>query len=364
MTLNDLYNIPIDRLEKDHVHLPQGCFGIIYMAFNKKTGKVYIGQTTKPLTIRISQHYSDSKKKGNRLFQNSLKKYKKEDWEWYILRKCKNGQDLSKHEYRFILKFKANALRFSDDGITYGYNTSDGGTGRRGPASEEEKLLRSIISKKRWDDPIIREKWIKGISISAASSESKAKKSLKLSGKPKTAEHTMHMKEYWDKNPEKRFEKSKNMSGENNPFYNVKGEKHPAFGKKRSDKTKEHLRQINTGKFVSEGTRAKISLAKIGKYSGIKNPMFGKGYKLKGEKNGMYNRSHTEEAKQKIREKALIQFSHKHPRAIPIMVINCKDCNTIGIFSSKTEAMTMLNVSRKKFEKNIKEGIWKIEKCN
>jgi group I intron endonuclease len=361
MTLNDIFEIPLEYLEKDHKHLTRNCFGIIYIAFNKQTGKVYIGQTTKPLSIRISQHYGDTKRKGNRLFQNSLNKYSKDDWEWHILRKCKNGKELSKHEYRFILKYHSNALRFNDSGKTYGYNTSDGGTGRRGPASDEEKQIRSIISRKRWDDPIIRERWIKGISKAAAGSESRLKKSLTLTGKSKTASHTAHMKEYWENNPEKRIEKSQKMSGANHPFYHITGVNHPGYGKKRTEKTKELLRKINQGKIVSEETKQKISESKTGKYRGSNNPMYGKGYKLMGEKNGMYNKSHTEEAKQKMREKTLKQFIENHPRAIPIVVIRCKDKYILGKFDSKTEAWDKLDVSRKIFEKRIREGEWEIE---
>lgn len=42
----------------------------------------------------------------------------------------------------------------------------------------------------------------------------------------------------------------------------------------------------------------------LGRYGEL-NPMYGNGYKLKGEKNGMYGKKHSDETKEKIRKKAL-----------------------------------------------------------
>lgn len=90
--------------------------GIIYRAFNKISGKSYIGQTTTKLKYRISQHYRNSLK-GNYKFPNALRKYDKDDWEWTVLAEVEM-QKLNEYE-RFFIK----------DLNTYksGYNSTLGG---------------------------------------------------------------------------------------------------------------------------------------------------------------------------------------------------------------------------------------------
>lgn len=95
--------------------------GIIYRAFNKITSKNYIGQTTYPLEKRIEGHYSKAKKVKYK-FCNALNKYKKEDWEWSILKEVEES-DLDYYEQFYILKF---------DSFKNGYNSTLGGSIRVG----------------------------------------------------------------------------------------------------------------------------------------------------------------------------------------------------------------------------------------
>ena len=55
-----------------------------------------------------------------------------------------------------------------------------------------------------------------------------------------------------------------------------------------SQEQKEFLRRINTGRFVSSETRIKISINHAD-FSGDKNPNFGNGKAIRGDKNPMKN---------------------------------------------------------------------------
>lgn len=63
--------------------------GIIYRATNLTNGKVYIGQTTTPLKVRIYNHFRNAKRNpdGN-YFYRALNKYDRKDWKWDILIKA------------------------------------------------------------------------------------------------------------------------------------------------------------------------------------------------------------------------------------------------------------------------------------
>lgn len=62
------------------------------------------------------------------------------------------------------------------------------------------------------------------------------------------------------------------------------------------------MQGINKGKSHSEETKSKWSRTRKGKQAGKDNPMYGKGYLISGENNGMYGKKHSKETIQKIRE--------------------------------------------------------------
>ena len=76
--------------------------------------------------------------------------------------------------------------------------------------------------------------------------------------------------------------------------------------RKHSEETKKKISKGNKGKNLSENTREKIRQTRKNKGCSKreKNPMFRKGYLISGEKNGMYHRNHTEDAKEKMQIKA------------------------------------------------------------
>lgn len=65
-------------------------------------------------------------------------------------------------------------------------------------------------------------------------------------------------------------------TGELNPMHGRTGELHPMHGRTHTDETKQKIREMCTGKHPSEESRKKMSDAKKGKYTGDKNPMYGK----------------------------------------------------------------------------------------
>jgi len=127
---------------------------------------------------------------------------------------------------------------------------------------------------------------------------------------------------------ESRRKMSESQKGENNPMYGVPS---PNFGKHFSEEHKRNLSESNKkswtkerrksasgknhpnyGKHFSKETRRKLSESHKGLLNSKKNPMYGKGYKLKGEKNGRwlggisfepYTIDFNKQFKEKIRER-------------------------------------------------------------
>jgi group I intron endonuclease len=98
--------------------------GIIYIA-QSKSGKVYIGQTTKGLDYRIAHHiYSSKNQNGplyNTKFYRALRKYPNiNDWVFSILMKNIQYSELNHFERAFVEQF---------DSYKNGYNSTMGGGG-------------------------------------------------------------------------------------------------------------------------------------------------------------------------------------------------------------------------------------------
>ena len=85
------------------------------------------------------------------------------------------------------------------------------------------------------------------------------------------------------------------------------GEKNPMYGLKHSEATKEKLRQANLGRIPTAETRAKIGMANRGKKRPPPTPEASANMSAAntGENNPMYGKQHSDETKQKIRERAV-----------------------------------------------------------
>lgn len=115
-------------------------YGIIYQAYNKINHKSYIGQTIRPLEIRIRLHYNSE---HCPLFHRALEKYEKEDWEWKIIDTADTKEELDEKEIYWIAFYDTH-------NIEKGYNLTDGGGGSNGFIQSEEakkKIRESMCNK-------------------------------------------------------------------------------------------------------------------------------------------------------------------------------------------------------------------------
>lgn len=103
------------------------------MLKNKKNGKIYIGQTTRPIKKRFKEHWS-GKSDNCRAIYNAIKKHGWDNFEkdWY---ECPD-EDLNFDEDLLMRKM----ITLSP----YGYNLREGG-GNRGKHSEETKQKMSEV---------------------------------------------------------------------------------------------------------------------------------------------------------------------------------------------------------------------------
>jgi group I intron endonuclease len=104
--------------------------GIVYKIINAKNGKVYIGQTIRPLSHRWSQHLRDFKKKADYPLYRSFNKHGLENFSVEIVGWANSQDELNYKEWFFIMKFES----FKPEN---GYNLKMGGA--KGTMSEESK---------------------------------------------------------------------------------------------------------------------------------------------------------------------------------------------------------------------------------
>lgn len=174
----------------------------IYKITNNITKKVYIGQTTKTVSNRISQHKKESNYKSTYL-ANSIRKYGWSVFSVDILCECASKEELDRMECYYISLYK---------GTTGVYNLTKGGAtgtygkqrldmnGDKNPAKSPEARKKISDAKKgcKRPDLVERNKSRQGKTIddlygSDRANEIKDKQSKSHTGKkrgPRTEEHT------------------------------------------------------------------------------------------------------------------------------------------------------------------------------
>lgn len=194
---------------------------IIYKATNKINGKSYIGQTTKTLEERIKGHLRVKKKL---YFHRALEEYSNDNFEWSILEKCLNKEDLNLKEKYYI--------KYYDTFGENGYNSTTGGhyfkmtdeirkklseshkghipseetrqklrksSGNRIQSDEcKKKVSESKIGKKRSEET--KKKISESLKGKVISEETKLKISESLKGIKKSEETILKMKIYQNEN--------------------------------------------------------------------------------------------------------------------------------------------------------------------
>jgi group I intron endonuclease len=172
-------------------------YGIVYKATNKVNGKMYIGQTTYSLNVRIKEHLrSVRRKKSKYYFHKAIKKYGIDNFDWEIIVKCNSLEELNRAEIETIKKYNT---------FGGGYNLTKGGEGVNGYVTSEETKKKISNSLKGKMAGINHPMW--GIKGEASPNY----------GKKRTMETKQKM--------------SKSRKGK------YVGENHPWYGKKHSEKT-------------------------------------------------------------------------------------------------------------------------------
>ena len=106
----------------------------IYKAYCIHTHKVYIGQTSRNLAVRISEH-ANGKNKQSRLYE-AICKYGLESFEWEVLEECSTLEDANRREVELIAEYNS---------FNKGYNSHKGG--RAGGALSPEGMSRRQASR-------------------------------------------------------------------------------------------------------------------------------------------------------------------------------------------------------------------------
>lgn len=75
---------------------------ILYEAYNKKNGKVYVGLTINSLEYRKSQHLRSAKAGSSMHFHKALRKHGPESFEWCVVMVCPDLKTLQNKEMLLI----------------------------------------------------------------------------------------------------------------------------------------------------------------------------------------------------------------------------------------------------------------------
>lgn len=139
------------------------CFGVVYLATDTVDGKQYVGQTTKPLAVRVKGHVRAAKKP---VFPMHLAIQL-------------HGPDAFTFKEIFVAYDRA-ALNWAEEllieKIAPELNATRGGAGSKGrrPADEAARLRRSETSKRFWRDPATRERIVTALREAGKSDRAKA----------------------------------------------------------------------------------------------------------------------------------------------------------------------------------------------
>ena len=228
-------------------------YGIIYLITNKVNGKKYVGQTTKTIQERFSEHIRYAKHISNKTIHKAMRNHGLDNFSVIQLCECNNQNELNKMEQYYILEYETIFDHHKGYNMTYGGN-------QNGKLSEKtkEKISKSLKGENH-------QYYGKHLSEEHRRKISEANKGKKC--KHLTEEHKRKISK--SKKGGKLSEETKrNMS-----------EAHK--GKIFSEEHKRRLSEAGMGHVVTEETRRRVSETQ------------------KGNKN-MLGKHHTDETRQKM----------------------------------------------------------------
>jgi group I intron endonuclease len=207
---------------------------LVYQATNLSNGKVYVGQTTDSLQVRIRRHLSY----GSQHFPRALRKYGLNSFRFTIIDTASTQEELDAKERDWIAKLNCQH--------PLGYNLTAGGGGASGwKASDETKA--KISAAKIGKTPMTQEGKMRLAEYRRthpASLETRHKLSAALTGRVFSATHRQRL--------------SESHLG------------HQQFlGRKHTPETIAKMRAAQKGRVISPEHREKLRIANLGKRASI-----------------------------------------------------------------------------------------------
>lgn len=188
-------------------------FGCLYEIVNKSNRKRYIGITFQEPNKRWIGHKTKARTRSKGHLYYSMNKYGIDNFEFNILDDKVPEELLYKLEIFWIKELKLQNPK-------YGYNSADGGKINKGYTIPKEVIERRKI-RMLGDGNHFYGK--------SHSEETKKKISIKNKGKKHTEEFKLMQKEI--------------QKGENSAWYGVTGESHPVYGRKRTEKEVQKIKE-------------------------------------------------------------------------------------------------------------------------
>jgi group I intron endonuclease len=214
-------NIQFDILRREVALKMPDIKNLIYKA-TSPSGKVYIGQTTKKLKIRVKDHFYGAfiENKTN-LFSKAMRKYK-DEIKWEILEMLDDNSKLDEREIYWIKSYNSCDCNF-------GYNGTNGGKNNYKNTSElSRKTLKEHNKDMSWRTPEVRAKIAASNKGKEFSEEFRQKISEKTKGEKNGMFGKTHSKEALEKmvGRETKSEvvelirsRGKSYTGDRNPFH-------------------------------------------------------------------------------------------------------------------------------------------------
>lgn len=169
-------------------------YGTIYKITNIKTGKVYIGKTTKSLNDRLQGHINNADKGNNFKLSLAIRKYGKENFIIEPIDFAETCDELNEKEIHYIGEYNS---------LEDGYNMTMGGEGGNTYINKSDEEMKAISRK--ISTALRKNNGNRGQFVGPKNSmygkhhtpETKEKMSKALKGKKFSKEHNRKISEYY-----------------------------------------------------------------------------------------------------------------------------------------------------------------------